>query len=366
MNNLRRNHAMKNAMLLAATGLLIAGLTGCNDEKPATHAVAKEVACETATAELATLPVTVGAVASVEPAVRAHVSTRMMGWVSRIHVREGDAVRAGQALLSIDDKDLRARREQAEAGVREAEAVVANAEATAARFRNLHERKAVSKQQLDDVTTGLERARAGLAQAQAARAEAGVHLGYLNLVAPAAGVVTRRMVEVGDMASPGQPLMYVDQLDRLKVVAAVGERDVSLIAAGDTARIAVTSLDGAVFAAPVARVIPSANPGSRTYDVELYLEHPDPRLRPGMFARVDLTTGERRGVLVPRSALVVRGQLTGVFLADDDGTARLRWVRLGDERDGMVEVLSGLSGGETVVTGSAAPLNEGDRVVTRS
>jgi RND family efflux transporter MFP subunit len=366
MNNLRRNHAMKNALLLAATGLLIAGLIGCGQEKPATHAAAKEVACETATAELTTLPVTVGAVASVEPAVRAHVSTRMMGWVSRIHVREGDAVRAGQALLSIDDKDLRARREQAEAGVREAEAVVANAEATAARFRNLHERKAVSKQQLDDVTTGLERARAGLAQAQAARAEVGVHLGYLNLVAPAAGVVTRRMVEVGDMASPGQPLLYVDQLDRLKVVAAVGERDVSLIAAGDTARIAVTSLDGAVFAVPVARVIPSANPGSRTYDVELYLENPDPRLRPGMFARVDLTTGERRGVLVPRSALVVRGQLTGVFLVGDDGAARLRWIRLGDERDGRVEVLSGLSGGETVVTGSATPLHEGDRVVTRS
>lgn len=371
MTNLRRNHAMKNALLLAATGLLIAGLpftglVGCGQEKPATNAAAKEVACETAPAELATLPVTVGAVAGVEPAVRAHVSTRMMGWVSRIHVREGDAVRAGQALLSIDDKDLRARREQAEAGVREAEAVVANAEATAARFGNLYERKAVSKQQLDDVATGLERARAGLAQAQAARAEAGVHLGYLNIVAPAAGVVTRRMVEVGDMASPGQPLMYVDQLDRLKVVAAVGERDVALVAAGDTARIAVTSLDGAVFTAPIARVIPSANPGSRTYDVELYLDNPDPRLRPGMFARVDLTTGERRGVLVPRSAIVTRGQLTGVFLVGDDGSARLRWIRLGDERDGKVEVLSGLAGGETVVTGSATPLHEGDRVVTRS
>ena len=172
MTNLRRNHDMKKFTLLAGTGLMIAALAGCSKEKPVTHAAAKEVVCETTAVELATLQVTVGAVASVEPAVRAHVSTRMMGWVSRIHVREGDAVRAGQALLSIDDKDVRARREQAEAGVREAEAVVANAEATAARFRNLYERKAVSKQQLDDVTTGLERARAGLAQAEAARSEA--------------------------------------------------------------------------------------------------------------------------------------------------------------------------------------------------
>ncbi len=346
----------------AAVLLLTTLLAGCAEKAPEVRPVGEDVACETVVAAERELPVLVTAVGSVEPETRVHVSTRMMGWVSELHVAEGDTVAEGQRLLTIDDEDMKAKRAQVEAGIREANAVVANAETMAARFRNLYEAKAVSKAQLDDVETGLERARAGLAQAKAARAELNVHLGYLDIKSPMAGVVTRRMVDVGDMAAPGYPLLFVDDLSTMKIVARLGEKDVNSVSAGDMVTAHVTSLDRATFEVEVARLIPSANPGSRTYDIEMSVAN-DGRLKPGMFARVDVPVGSRRGVVVPAGAVHERGQLTGVWIVDADGAAQLRWVRLGDAVDGGVEVLTGLEGGETIVVSSAKPLAEGDRVV---
>jgi len=354
---------MQKIIVTALFAVLAAGLSGCGGKSAEVRPVGEEIRCETGTAAVAELPIVATATASVEPEVRVTVSTRMMGWVSRLHVEEGDPIVKGQRLLTIDDKDMRAKRAQVEAGIREAEAVVANAETMAARFENLYAAKAVSKSQLDDVLTGLDRARAGLAQAEAARAEVDVHLGYLDIKAPAAGVVTRRMVEEGDMANPGHPLLYIDRVDRMKVVAGLGEKDIVNISAGDEAHVEVTSLDAATYSVEVARVIPSANPGSRTYDVEMYVDNADGRLRPGMFARVQLEVGRRRGVTLPRQALVVRGQLTGVFTVDAEGAAHLRWVRTGDAAGEAVEIVSGLDGGETIVLSSVKPLAEGDKVV---
>jgi len=149
----------------------------------------------------------------------------------------------------------------------------------------------------------------------------------------------------------------------MKVVAHVGEKDVSTVAAGDAVSIDVTSLPGAVFAATIDRVVPAANPGSRTYDVEAHVENPDGRLRSGRFARMSIPVGTRSAVVVPAAAVIRRGQLTGVWIVDDQGRAVLRWIRLGRELGDRVELLSGLAGGETIVLTAAAPLAEGDKVV---
>ena len=366
MTTIRRNDSMTTKTTVAATAfvlLMAAMLAGCGGDKaPEARPAGEDIACVTATAEARDMPLTVTAVGSVEPDVRVQVSTRMMGWVSELHVAEGDVVTEGQRLLTIDDADMRAKRAQVEAGIREAEAVTANAETMAGRFRNLFAAKAVSKSQLDDVETGLERARAGLAQAQAARAELNVHMGYLDIRSPMAGVVTRRMVDVGDMASPGYPLLYVDSMDSMKIVAQLGEKDVNSVSEGDIVTAHVSSLDRASFEVEVARLIPSANPGSRTYDIEMPIPN-DGRLRSGMFAKVDVPVGTRRGVVVPRTAIHVRGQLTGLWIVDAEKVAHLLWVRLGDTFGDDVEVLTGLDGGETIVLSSAKPLAEGDRVV---
>lgn len=353
--------------LAAATALLpLALAAGCGGGHDRSALAAREVTARTAVAAARQVPLLATAPGEVQAAQRAEVGTRMMGNVRRVHVREGDTVRAGAPLVSIDDGDLRAKRAQVEAQIAEARAVVANAEKNAARYEKLYAEKAVSRQRLDDVLTGRDRAQAGLEAALAGLAEIENHLRYLDVTAPVAGLVVRRMVEPGDMASPGRPLVVLEQTQEMKIVARLGEKDVGAVAAGDTVTVEVTSLPGAVWRAPVARVIPAADPGSRTFDVEALVPNADGRLKSGMFARMLVPTGQRPAVTVPRAAIVERGQLRGVFVVASDGLARLRWIRLGHEvGDGDVEVLAGLAGGETVAFAAASPLAEGDRVVTQ-
>jgi RND family efflux transporter MFP subunit len=290
------------------------------------------------------------------------VSTRLMGHVREVLVRSGERVEAGQVLVRIDDTDTQARERQAEAAIAEAQAVLANAETNLERFERLYAEKSVSKSQLDDVRTARDRAVAGLRRAEASLSEVQVQLEYLRITAPTPGTVVRRLVDPGDMANPGQPLVTLEQNNIMKVRAGISERDIDLVDVGGQVRVRVTSVDDAVFTVPVARIQPAANPMSRTFDLEAYLPNDDGRLRSGMFARVEVTIGQREAVVVPRDALHLRGQLTGVWIVNDRDEAHLRWIRVGRSLDDRVEVVSGLQGGETIVLAADQPLIEGDRI----
>lgn len=343
---------------------LVALLAGCGGSSSETNdAQPREVKVQTASARRESVPRTVQATGGLEADKSIMVSTRMMGWVREMHVTEGQTVRKGDPLLSIDDTDLMAKKAQAEAGINEAKAVLTNAERMAERFQRLYEDKSVSRQQLDDVLTGRDRAAAGVKMAEAGLSEVKVHLSYLDIVAPADGVVARKMIEEGDMANPGMPLVTLEDTDRMKVVAYLGEKDVSEVHAGDMVEVQVTSLPGATYRVPLEHVIQSANPGSRTYDIEAFLPNDSGRLKSGMFARVTVPVGTREAITVPREAIIQRGQLTGVWTIGADGTVHLRWVRLGHGQGDRVEVLSGLQGDETLVLSSEAPLAEGDKAV---
>ena len=350
-------------ILLTAFLVILLAVTGCGKKSEPAATRGKDVKGTTGQASLQTVPRMVTATGSLQAEKTIMVSTRMMGWVRRIHVVEGQSVSKGDLLINIDDSDLKAKKVQAEAGIIEAKAVLANAEKMAERFEKLYADKSVSKQQLDDVTTGRDRAAAGLKMAEAGLAEVKVHLSYLSITAPDDGVVTRKMIEEGDMANPGMPLISLESSGPMKVVAHLGEKDISSVKVGDMATIDVTSLEDAVFQAPLNKVIRAVNPGSRTYDIEAVLGNPDPRLRSGMFARVSLPVGERQAILVPGAAVIRRGQLTGVWIVRQDKTAHLRWIRLGRSFGDSVEVLSGMNGDETVVLSTQQPLAEGDRVV---
>jgi len=357
----RARRLSAGAVLTLAVGLLGA-VAGCGGEEPATREP-KDVRATVGEVTRAEIPRTVSATGSLQGENTAQISTRMMGWVTDVMVEEDQSVAKGQPLVRIDDTDLQARKHQAEASIREARAVLDNAETNVGRFEQLYADKSVSRSQLDDVRTGRDRAAAALARAEAGLREVEVQLSYLDIKAPAAGTVARRLVDPGDMASPGQPLLTLEQTGRMKVTAALGERDINDVAAGDTITVEITSLPDAVHRVPVARVVPAANPMSRTYDVEAYVDNPRGRLKSGMFARVLVPVGERTAVLAPRAAVITHGQLTGVWVVDEAGTARLRWIRLGRDRGDRVEVLSGLQGGESVVLEAEQPLVEGDRVV---
>ena len=351
---------MPTLLILAA----LAAMAGCGggDEPAAYHP--KEVRADLVTAVRTGIPRTVTATGELEAENAMEVSTRLMGHVREVLVKVGERVQTGQVLVRIDDTDMQARRRQAEAAIDEARAVLENAETNLARFQRLYQENSVSKSQLDEVRTGRDRAAAGLARAQAALAEVEVQLDYLRIEAPAPGQVTRRLVDPGDMASPGQPLLMLEQTGTMKVRAGLSEKDVDLVSVGEQVKVKITSLEQATYTVPIARIVPAANPMSRTFDLEAYLPNEAGRLKSGMFARVEVPVGSREAVLVPREALHERGQLTGVWIVDEAGTAHLRWIRTGQTIGDEVEVISGLQGGEQLVLRADLPLVEGDKVVS--
>lgn len=306
---------------------------------------------------------TLEATGTVEPARRASPGTILAGRVTKIEKREGDRVRAGEALATVESGDVRARVAQAEAAVVAARAQADNAKKMRERMERLVARQAASQKNLEDAVAGDEAAQAGLKAAEEGVRAARVQLGYATVTAPFGGVVVRRMIEAGDVVGPGMPLFVVDETARMKVEATVPESAVRDLKPGDPVTVVVDGAPGGEREATLAEVLPAADPQTRTVTARVILDNADGALRPGAYARVRLPGGQGTSVLtVPDAAVVRRGPLAGVFVVDASGVARLRWLTLGTDRSGRVEVLTGLAPGETVVTAPPADLTDGRRV----
>jgi RND family efflux transporter MFP subunit len=351
---------MKHVRLLLGMVFLVAcGNEAQKDLLPQSNAV-KQVGAEKV--RLVTVPVSVTAVGTTEPYARATPGTRILGRVASVAFSEGQRVKAGDVLVRIEGGDLSAKRQQAASGVREAKAVRDNAEAQVRRIRNLYEEKAVSKQTLDETETALERARANVVSAEGALDEVDANLGYTVVSSPLDGVVVQKFVDPGDMAAPGAPLFTVEQQDPMKVIVQVSERDLAYIQVSQPVlvRVEATGLP-AGFKGHVEAVIPSGDPRSRTFEVRVLLDNKNAALQSGMFARVQFQKDSRPGLLIPASSVVQHGQLQGVYVINA-GVARLRWVRLGKTFGDRMEVISGLSAGDQIVTTDWAELRDGQRV----
>lgn len=278
-----------------------------------------------------------------EPIQQATLSTKLMGAVTRVLVREGDRVGAGQLLLEIDAQDLDAKRARVAAGLEEAEAVRDEAELHAKRIRSLFADSAAAQAQLDAAETQLSRAVAGVAAARAAAAEIEAAAHYAEIRAPFGGIVTRRFVDPGAFAAPGAPLVAVESASRLRVSATAPPRAVRGLDRGAAVR---GTLEGESVELTIEGVVPG--PGANLYTVNAVVANPDGKYLSGSAATLALAQGERRALAVPQAALVREGALTGVYLRQGDET-ELRWVRLGEEFGEWVEVLSGLSPGDKIV-----------------
>jgi len=311
---------------------------------------------------LANVPVPVTAVGTTEPYARATPGTRLLGRVAAVSFEEGQQVKSGQVLVRIEGGDLSAKRQQAASALREVKAVRDNAAAQVQRIRNLFKENAVSKQALDETETAYERARASVVAAEGALMEVDANLGYTAVSSPLDGIVVQKFVQPGDMAAPGAPLFTVEQQDPMKVTVQISERDLSYIQVSQPVVVRVEAtrrsqdLHGRVEA-----VIPSGDPRSRTFEVRVVLENKDSSLQSGMFARVQFQKDSRPGLLIPASAVVHHGQLQGVYVLDGD-RVHLRWVRLGKVFGDRVEVISGLSAGNEIITEGLPGLIDGQKV----
>ncbi|MEP7384441.1 MAG: efflux RND transporter periplasmic adaptor subunit [Gemmatimonadota bacterium] len=291
---------------------------------------------------------TTEASAIAEPFAQATVSTKLMGTVTAVLVKEGDRVRVGDPMVRIDARDLEAKRQQVRAAMASAEAMHREAELMAMRMRALYADSAAPKVQLDAAEAGLARAQAGVAAAGAGASELDAIAGYAVVRAPFAGVVTQRFVDPGAFAAPGAPLVTVQDHASLRITATVPPNVARSVARGTM--VAVT-VEGIEAMARVEGVVPSA--GGNLYTINAIVDNRAGKLASGGAARLTVGQGTRQALLVPVAALRHEGDLTGVTTSSG-GVTTTRWIRVGRARGAFVEVLAGLADGDTVWVSTSA------------
>lgn len=294
-----------------------------------------------------TIAATLDAAGVAEPIMQATLSTKLMGTVTAVLVREGDRVAAGQPLVRIDARDIAAKQSQTRAGLAEAEAVRHDAVTQAGRIRALYADSAATRAQLDAAETGLARAEAAVQQAHAGASEIAVMSDYSVIRAPFNGTVTRRFVDPGAFAAPGAPLVAVQDGRRLRISASVAPD----AARGLTRGVTITAtIEGTPAAATIEGVVPAS--AGNLYTVNALVDNVNGRWLPGSAATLQLPRGTRRGLLVPSAAVRHQGDLTGVLVRGARGD-ELRWIRLSDDYGTFTEVLGGLRAGDRVVVPGA-------------
>lgn len=287
--------------------------------------------------------------AVVEAVRQATLAAQTAGRIVEMRVDAGRRVKAGEVLARID------ARESAEALVA-ARARLEIAKATLVRTQDLYGQKFVSQAALD-------KALADYKSAAAQAAQAGASSSHATIVAPFAGIVARRLAEPGEMATPGRPLLTLFEPRELRVVASVPQYKLAELRSGMSGRIEIPSRQLWLDARHI-EVLPTVDGQSHTVQVRLYLPENaegiggsegnggnggNGGIVPGTFARAHFITGLARKLQVPAGAVLRRGELTGVYVLDEQGRPRLRQVRLGEPLvGGGIEVMAGLNPGERI------------------
>ena len=377
---------MPRILFTISLGLLRAG---CSTTPRETHAAATGAALAVDVVPVATEDWTSNFEASgtVRARTTGVVAARMMGYVREVRVNTGDRVRSGQTLVVLDARDLDTSAQRAEEGMAEARSAIPEAEqaiagakanldlaqSTFARMEQLYSKKSISNQEFDEASARRKSATAAYDMARARRTQldarvrqaeqevkaAGIARSYSEIAAPFSGIVVSKSVEPGNLAAPGAALMTIEQEGSYRLEANVGESQLGSIRVGQIAQAKVESLDR-IIDARVAEIVPAVDPATRTGVVKLDLPAMA-GIRSGIFGRAIFSGAPRHVMAIPAGAVRENGQLQSVFVASD-GIARTRLVTTGEKRGGRVEVLSGLSDGDRVISPIPASIEDGARV----
>ena len=387
---MKYSNLFKVTAVAVSLGLLIA----CGHDNKQSETKQQPVYGETLQAvviKAATVPFYYEAVGTVRAKTKAAMSSKISGQVRRIDVDEGSRVQAGELLLVIDDREvaeklnqakatrasaekaldeIQAAINQAESEKEQAEAGLSLARASYSRYEDLSAQKIISNQEFDIVKAerqvaearfksageGVARLEAqkeglaiALAKARSGVNEAEVLKSHARVTAPFAGTIVQKYVEAGGFATPGAPLLEIENPEVFRLEVDVREAEFAKqVRLGREVPVQIDALGGAPIMGIVVETAPSADPLSRTFRVKIALpEHPG--IKSGMYGKALCPREERQAILIPETALIRRGQLEQVFSVDAAGTAQLRLIKTGKAFGDQLEVLSGLQGGETII-----------------
>lgn len=287
------------------------------------------------------------------------LSSRVMGTVTAVRVREGERVSAGQVLVTLDNGDVTQRLKAAEKAAEAARLSRSLADVTYERYKGLYDEKALTRQELDQIETQKKVADAEYERSLAGLAEARVSLGFTEIAAPVSGVVVDRKIDPGSMATPGVPLVTIEDPSSFTVDVFVDEHLSGRLSRGTAVDLSVGSLPQQPKGR-ILEVVPSVDPATRTFLVKV--EATGPGLKSGQYAKVRMPAGKRDALMVSSAAIVERGQLTGVYVVDEKGVVSYRLVRLGKRSGERVEVLSGLNPKERIITSGTEKALDGGTV----
>jgi len=287
-----------------------------------------------------------------EAVSRGTVSAQTGGRVVEVNFDVDDYVRQGEVIVRIDDTQQQAGATQAGANLRAATAKRQDAEAEFTRVEGVFAKQAISKAEMDRATAALKQARAGEQAAEAALLKAQQELDYTQVRAPYNGIVTERLVEVGETVQPGTRLMSGLSLDNMRIAVDVPQ---NLIESIRSERKAQARIDTQWITAEDVTVFPIADPRSDTFKVRLRLPAGLKGVFPGMYVKVGFVAGSQTSLVIPLSAVVLRSEVVGVYVVNGEGKVHFRHIRLGSPAGpDHVGVLSGLDEGEQVATDPVA------------
>jgi RND family efflux transporter MFP subunit len=356
----------RTTALLAASLMVVVGC-GRTATKPAsTTDTLPTVPVRVQTVQSQKMPSTEEVVGTIRAKVHATLEARVSGRIGKLPVLLGQAVKAGQLVAGLDAPEIKARLDQAQAAL-------AQAERDWNRSSNLFGQQATTRSEYEATDSRYQIAKGALAEAQAM-------LAYVEILAPFDGVVTRKWAEVGDLAVPGKPLVDIESPSALQMEADVPEAIASQIQRGAKMAIRAEAIPGGL-SGTVSEIAPAADPLSRTLRVKLDLPTPASSLTDGasilhsafstphclmsgQFARLIIPVGESASLRVPAAAVVQRGQMEIVFAVQNQ-RAQLRLVKTGRHIGNELEILSGLEAGEAVVIDDATQLADGQPVTSK-
>ncbi len=354
-------------------------------------------------AEFRQISIPYEAVGTVEPLTKVKISSKISGYVDKLFVREGDSVRKGQEMFHVESEELRARLDQARAAYRESQAAAEElnrsieaaragkaqaisqlrlAEAEFNRMKTLYERRIISKSQYDKAETAYKSAQASvdiaeaslkaleaskkriaavIQRTRASEKEALVFVDYATIRSPLDGKVISKSVEIGDLVGPGKVLILLGDPSQCRLEAKVEESKMRLIRKGSSVPVEIEGISGGKIIGKVGEILPGIDPTTRSGIVKVIIPHSD-ELRSGMFGKAFFFVGEESVLAVPKSAIVRKGQLTGVYIIDQEKTVRYRLLKLGRDLADEVEILSGLQAGENVVVAGMDKISDGIKV----
>ncbi len=336
--------------LIMVVPAVLVGVVACG-HKDAAPAAADAPSLATAVIQPAGAPLERIVDGTVEAVNQATVSAQTAGRVAEILYDVNDVVPAGAVIMRLKGTEQRATLAAAQASLTEARARSAEAAASYQRIADMYTRHVVSKSQLDQATANRDAAAARLASAEAGITTAKEGVGYTEVRAPYGGVVTKRLVEVGEAVSPGTPLMTGLSLKDLRVNTYVPEAVLAQVRALNKAAIYVG--DERIEATHIT-IFPEAATASGTFRARIDVPAGALKAAPGVYVRVGLVIGQTQRMMVPASALVEQSEVTGVYVVDEHNGVSLRYVRPGHRTGDQVEILAGLSPGERIAVDPVA------------